>query len=106
MDGAWPWASAAMAGGWPRRVDRPAGPDLGSWRAGRLALPPGPGGAGGFGVQPRRAAARIASRQQVKLMDAETADEVLTLRGWAQLEAQQSRLQSRVRFSPDGTVGR
>jgi eukaryotic-like serine/threonine-protein kinase len=44
----------------------------------------------------------VASRQQVKLMDTETAEEVLTLRGRAQLVPNTHGFNPRVRFSPDG----
>ena len=44
----------------------------------------------------------VASRQQVKLMDTETAEEVLTLRGRAQLLPNTHGFNPRVRFSPDG----
>ena len=44
----------------------------------------------------------VASRQQVKLMDTETAEEVLTLRGRAQLVSNTHGFNPRVRFSPDG----
>jgi WD40 repeat protein/serine/threonine protein kinase/tetratricopeptide (TPR) repeat protein len=44
----------------------------------------------------------IASRQQVKLVDAETAAEVLTLRGRGQLTPNNHGFNPRVRFSPDG----
>jgi WD40 repeat protein/tetratricopeptide (TPR) repeat protein len=44
----------------------------------------------------------ITSRQQVKLMDAETAAEVLTLRARSQLTPNNHGFNPRVRFSPDG----
>jgi WD40 repeat protein/serine/threonine protein kinase/Tfp pilus assembly protein PilF len=44
----------------------------------------------------------VASRQQVKLMDAETAAEVLTLRGRGQLTPNNHGFNPRARFSPDG----
>jgi tetratricopeptide (TPR) repeat protein len=44
----------------------------------------------------------VASRQQVKLMDAATAEEVLTLRGRAQLASNSHGFNPRVRFRPDG----
>ncbi len=53
-----------------------------------------------FSPEGRRLA--VASRQQVKLMDAETAYEVLTLRGWTQLNPNNHGFNARVCFSPDG----
>ena len=44
----------------------------------------------------------VASRQQVKLVDTETAEEVLTLRGRDQLVPDTNGFNPRVRFSPDG----
>jgi tetratricopeptide (TPR) repeat protein len=44
----------------------------------------------------------IASRKQVTLVDAETAEEVLMLRGRAQLKPNNHGFNPRVRFSPDG----
>lgn len=44
----------------------------------------------------------VASRQQVKLMDTETAEELLTLRSRAQLVSNNYGFNPRVRFSPDG----
>ncbi len=44
----------------------------------------------------------VASRQQVKLLDTETAEEVLTLRGRGQRAPNTNGFNPRVRFSPDG----
>jgi tetratricopeptide (TPR) repeat protein len=44
----------------------------------------------------------IATRRQIKLVDAETAEEVLVLRGRAQLTPSNNGFNARVRFSPDG----
>src|SRR5262249_47352769 len=46
----------------------------------------------------------VASRQQIKLVDAETAEEVMVLRGRAQLTPNNNGFNPRVRFSPDGRI--
>ena len=78
-----PWASAATAVDWPPPATT-AGPDLGPGIGRGSPVPPGAAGHGP-GVQPRRQRLAVASRPQVKLMDTETAEEVLTLRGRAEL---------------------
>ena len=62
----------------------------------------GPPGAMDLAFSPDGRRLAVASRQQVKLMDTETAEEVLTLRGRAQLVSNTHGFNPRVRFSPDG----
>jgi eukaryotic-like serine/threonine-protein kinase len=61
-----------------------------------------PGNALDLAFSPDGRRLAIASREQVKLVDAETAEEVLTLRGRAQLVSTNHGFNPRVRFSPDG----
>ncbi len=62
----------------------------------------GPSDARDLAFSPDGRRLAVASRRQVKLMDAETAEEVLTLRGRAQLVSSNHEFNPRVRFSPDG----
>ena len=62
----------------------------------------GPPGAMDLAFSPDGTRLAVASRQQVKLMDAATAEEVLALRGRAQLVSNTHGFNPRVRFRPDG----
>jgi len=62
----------------------------------------GPPDAADLAFSPDGRRLAVASREQVKLMDTETAEEVLTLRGRAQLVSNNHGFNPRVRFSPDG----
>jgi WD40 repeat protein/tetratricopeptide (TPR) repeat protein len=75
--------------------------DLGS-SAAALRTRQGPEGAMDLSFSPDGRRLAVASRQQIKLMDAETAEEVLTLRGSSHLVPHNHGFNPRVRFSPDG----
>jgi WD40 repeat protein/tetratricopeptide (TPR) repeat protein len=75
--------------------------DLGAGTA-ALESRQGPPSAMDLAFSPDGLRLAVASRQQVKLMDTATAEEVLTLRGRAQIVSNSHGFNPRVRFSPDG----